>query len=409
MVALIILLLVSSFYFVPKKNKLAIFLLFLLKLIVTIGVYFFFYYNPLEVGDSLRTSFQNEKLFDSNYYDYVSAQIAAKGLRDNIGLVYSTWNSFGVIIYISSIYVLLGINTLNVVICNVFIASLGILRFVESFNLTSNRSVIYVLVILLFMPYHIYYDATPSKESLTLGLFLLSLAQYNSKLNGLRKNQNILSLILLTAVRPMLGVLLFVWIQRKVFLTSTKSFIYSMLGSVLFIFLTPLILQVDILEYFNLSYVFALNDMAQERLNLIGIKLKIFELFGVKDLFSLIIWAPFRLGIWLMLPFPLLELPIGGLLSLTNTNWLNFFQSGQKVFRSLGVLYYLPYLALFLIRIKFFFRNELAMLTLFISVLISSYTFINSSRYRLIIEPLIIAQVITRKYDAKSYSSYYVA
>lgn len=389
------------FFFVSRRNKLVVLFLFLAKVILTVGVYFIFYYSPLDVGNSLRTSFQNESLYDSNYYDYISAKIASRGLGEGVSLIYSTWNSFGVILYISTIYSLLGVNTVYVVIINVFIVSLGIVRFVESFNILSNRVFLYIVSALFFMPYQIYHDATPSKESLTLGLFLLSLSEYNVSLSSIKNKQNYTSLILLTLVRPMLGALIFVWMQRWALFKSSRSFLYTLAGIILFIFLTPLLLRVDIFQYLSLSSIFDLNDLAQERLSLSGIKLRIFETFGAKDLVSLVVWAPLRLVIWLFLPFPLIEFPIENLFSLNEVNWLLFVQSGQKIFRTLGVLYYLPYLIIFLFSLKSVYKSEMGVFILFIGLLISSYTFINSSRYRLVIEPLIIAQVIIRKYDSK--------
>jgi len=380
-------------------------MLLILKLLLTVLIFHSFYSAPLELGGSLRTHFQNEELFDSNYYDYVSAKIASSTLGESIGLIYSTWNSFGVILYISTIYKCFGINTVNVVICNVFIVSLGIIKLVKSLNLTDNKRHILVLTILLFMPYHVYHDATPSKESLTIGLFLLSLAEYIKMIVSKKENYNFLSLVLLTLVRPMLGILVFVWIQRNKLFASGRSFIYFIIGFVLFFYLTPIILHVDLLEYLKVSNIFVLNDLAQERLALSGIKLRIFELFGASNFLSLILYSPVRLIIWLILPFPLLELPIDGVIKLSALNWLDYVQSGQKLFRTIGVLYYLPFLSLFLLNWQRSVRSDLGRFIFFISLLISSYTFINSSRYRLIVEPLIIVQVLTSKYETEGISS----
>ena len=383
-----------------------------IKLILTILVSVIFVQLPLLEGDSLRTSFQDTRLQDSNYYDYIAIKLVNIGLgEDSFHLLFSTWSSFGIISYIYMVYYIFGINYLAIVIVNSALSVLGIYFIYRIFILSSSiRSPKYIAYGIL-LPLYVYYDATPSKETLTFlfvaaSLFYNFRLKYSSKYLGL-----ILSLFGLFIIRPNVGLLLlgfFVVASDKVWTFRNFASILIMIFPVYYLVDKLIGVQAIIDSYFSFDTLLKLKNEANDLVIQSKLKLKIIELFDATSLAKLVLFMPVRLMIWLILPFPILYFNVYELmkeLTSIELHWLSFYHNAYSVLRSINVvliIYFIYKIGVYL------FKNGLSSLSpsqryillyiIYIGVVVSSFSFANSSRYRVLIEPLIFSLFISIRY-----------
>tara|TARA_B100000787_G_C16190073_1_gene296952 strand:+ start:1109 stop:2464 length:1356 start_codon:yes stop_codon:yes gene_type:complete len=413
------LLLCMSSYFIfglilqlKEKNNFNWFKVLSIKLILTILIAIIFVQFPLLEGDTLRTSFQDTRLQDSNYYDYIALELVNIGLnKDTFHLLFSTWSSFGIISYIYTVYTIFGTNYLVIVIVNSALSVLGISFIYKILILNTNNSNLKSISYGILLPLFVYYDATPSKETLTF-LFIVASLFYNYRLKYSKKYLGLIfSLLGLFIIRPNVALLLlgFFLISKNKIL-SFNTFISGLILTFPVYYLVDKIIGVQTIidSYFSIDTLLELKSKANNLVIQSPLKLKIIELFDGTTFTKLVLFIPFRLIIWLVLPFPLLYLNFYELFENFITiefNWLSFYHNSYSILRSFNVILLMYFI--YNISTKLL-KNGLSYLSpeqkyifnciIYLGVVISTFSFANSSRYRILIEPLVFALFISMKY-----------
>lgn len=411
-VFLAFLIIIFSLIFYRKTEDPIWFLVLGLKLSITALISFVFIQHPLVEIDSLRTSIQDSRLQDSNYYDYVAFELFHEGLNvNNFHKLFSTWSSFGVILHNYVIYVLFGPSYSNIFIINSIYSLLGA-YFIHKIFLLKNIYSKYTPFVCC-LPLICYYDATPSKETLTFLFISSTLYLYIKSLHTKKMNFSFfaLSVLGLTFIRPNLSVLVLIFIFLVSILNKVnyKSLIIQLVVLSVSIFLLNNILGIQnlIAAYFDLNNVLEMKSLGNNLVVDSGIKSTIINLFDSRDVKSLILYAPIRGLIWLVLPFPFVYLNFFDLLY--NNDYMFFYQKSYHIIRSLNIiiLIYSLYKGLYLNRIKKIFKRfkiELFFI-LFFTVIVSSFSFSNSSRYRILIEPIMVAIFASQVNSKTKYKS----
>ncbi len=413
------LLLCMSSYFIfglilqlKEKNNFNWFNVLSIKLILTILVAVIFVQLPLLEGDTLRTSFQDGRLMDSNYYDYIALELVNIGLnKDTFHLLFSTWSSFGVISYIYIVYFIFGTNYLVIIIVNSALSVLGISFIYKILSLNTNNRNLKSISYGILLPLFVYYDATPSKETLTF-LFIAASLFYNYRLKYSKKYLALIfSLLGLFIIRPNVALLLlgfFLISKKKLLSINTFISILIIIFPVYYIVDKIIGVQTIIDSYFSLDTLLKMKSKANDLVIQSPLKIKIIELFDGTTFTKLVLFIPFRLIIWLVLPFPILYFNFYELYEnfiSMELNWLSFYHNSYSILRSFNVIFLMYFI--YKISIKLL-KNGLSYLSpeqkyifnyiIYIAVVVSSFSFANSSRYRILIEPLVFALFISMKY-----------
>jgi hypothetical protein len=426
------------FKFWNKKNIIKVQLwtfIYFLKIFFSIIFLYFFIATPLIPIDKLRTSFQDPLLTDSNFYDFIALEIKKNGLFDNFNLFFSTWLSFGIILYTYLIYFFMGTSILYITFCNCFLILISSLFFSSSVKIFINDLKDYkfgLISLFMILPYCTYYDLTPSKE--TLSVFVLSYFFYQlSKYVYSKENRRIfnlfLSISLVFFVRPNLGVLI---IPILLFFLHKKISILKLSVSIIFLFTLILIyfhftigLDTILNAYTDFSRV---TENQQNNADLVsngdGVKSYIFLLFSPTGLFSTLFLFPFRLIIWLLLPFPYIFFDFSQIFALPDTlssNWNLYYRIPESIFRLASthlIISSLPFI--YLTVKKIYWRQNLNYLLNFtwlfflvLTIALSTFNFANGGRYRIVIEPFYFLLVIfgfhLSKFKIKTISMYYIS
>lgn len=391
--------------------------IYFFKLFLSIIFLYLFIATPLIPIDKLRSSFQDPLLTDSNFYDYIALEIKKNGLFDNYNLFFSTWLSFGIILYTYIIYLLMGTSILYITFCNCFLILISSLFLSSSIKIFFNDLKDYkfgLISFFLILPYCTYYDLTPSKE--TLSVFVLSYFFYQlSKYVFGHLNSSILrlflSLCLIFFIRPNLG---FLVIPIVLFYLQKKISIFKLAFSISFLFAFIIIyfqytigLDTILNSYTDFS---RLAENQQNNAELVsngdGIKNYIFLLFSPNGFYSTLLLFPFRLIIWFLLPFPYILFDLSQILNLPNflnSNWNLYYRIPEAISRLLSthlIISSLPFIW-FTIKKQNIDRNNINNLTNFtwlfflvLTIALSTFNFANGGRYRIVVEPFYFLLVI---------------
>jgi hypothetical protein len=391
--------------------------IYFLKIFFSIIFLYFFIATPLIPIDKLRTSFQDPLLTDSNFYDFIALEIKKNGLFDNFSLFFSTWLSFGIILYTYLIYLFMGTSILYVTFCNCFLILISSLFFSSSVKNFINDFKDYkfgFISLFMILPYCTYYDLTPSKE--TLSVFVLSYFFYQlSKYIYSKANPSILNLFLSISliffVRPNLGVLvipiLFFYLQKKISIFKLAFSIFFLFAFIIIYFQYTIGLDTILNSYTDFS---RLAENQQNNADLVsngdGVKNYIFLLFSPTGLFSTIFLFPFRLIIWLLLPFPYIFFDFSQIFALPytlNSNWNLYYRIPEALSRLLSthlIISSMPFIW-FTIKKQNFDRNNINNLKNFtwlfflvLTIALSTFNFANGGRYRIVVEPFYFLLVI---------------
>lgn len=400
-------------------------LIFILKIVITYFFVKYFFYLPLQPMDLMRTSTQDSLLTDSNYYDYIGAEIVRNGVIENIHLVFSTWLSFGVISYIVIVYYIFGISTLYIALFNCLLILGFAIYLTRTVNLlveNSESKYWQVLMLSMLLPYESYYDSMPSKEPLSLffmyaSIYYLTLIYKNKtlKINSFESIGFFSSSMLLIMVRANLGILIIVFGSFFIF---KRVKIYKFLFS--FIVLTTLIftfleLTIGFENFFNsYSDVQKLNETRQKGIELTTddspLKSFMANSFSANNLLTTILFFPIRLIIWVFLPYPFILPDFKTILfmpEILKNDWHSYYKTPQILCRITST-WIILYLTPFIVRPLFLKKNEnkngwtfLFLLCMYLTVIISTNNFVNGGRYRTVVEPLFLALGIIGMYRYK--------
>jgi hypothetical protein len=410
--------------------------LFSVKISLSYLLLTFFWVMPLESNGFLRTSVQDALVTDANYYDYAALEIAKSGLSNNIDLFFSTWLSFGVITYLYLIYATLGQSILYVILVNSVLILWAVLLLgatvakvypEKSHNAIHNR-----LAFIMLLPYGAYYDASPSKEPLTIlaiCLFIYYLAdlinQPKVKLWSSFGWKLLLGFIFTMLIRPNLAILIL--IPTFILLWNKIKRINLLFSIVLILVLLYGFIELSVgfsafynafTDYEKLSAI--RNSSIELVTNNEGVKGVIATNLAPDNLSKLVFLAPIRFLIWFLLPFPfimpnwidVLNMPI-----LLHSDWNTFFRLPETVLRMMSTWIIILFIPVFIkIIAKTYNKSEykflLKIFLVFFIVLtlaLSSYNFINGGRYRVVLEPLYFTICVIGSDSKKILHSRYLA
>lgn len=410
-------------------------LVFSIKIVVSIIILSLFWLLPLEANGLLRTPVQDPLVTDANYYDYAAMEMAKNGFSNSIDLLFSTWLSFGVIAYLYGIYMILGKSILYVVLTNVILilwaalllrATVKKLYSGDEKDIGHNR-----IAFIMLLPYGIYYDASPSKESLTIFticLFLYFLANLikhpNVKFKSYSGLKLLIAFVLVMFVRPNLAVLIL--IPTFIILWKYINKFNLMLSAVLIFSLLYSFIEfsVGFSSFYNAFTDFEkISEVRNSTIELVtnnqGIKSAIANYFAPDTTIKTLLGAPIRFLIWLLLPFPFILPDWEAIFNMPNfllSDWNAYFRLPEYVLRLMStwlIIFLLPVFTKTLLR---FYRGlipntALKLLLVFFVVLtlaLSTYNFINGGRYRVVVEPLYFTICVIGSEKNKIINSRYI-
>jgi hypothetical protein len=425
------------------KLRLKWIVLFSAKVLLSLLVLKVFWLLPLEKNGFLRTDYQDSLTTDSNFYDYIGLEIAKNGISQSFGLLFSTWLSFGIVFYIYFIYSFIGENILFITLSNVLL-TLGSLIFIrlsvfKNYNDNRNENIINYIPFVLLIPYVSYYDSVPSKEPLCyFGLSYLiysTTSILNSSKTSIysRNLYNLLfSIIILTIVRPNFGILTLFptfYLLRKRLKPFVITYITILVGLIVY-FAVDFVIGVNsfVDSYTYLTNSAEINDGVQASIQKTssdgGIKNLIANTFAPSGMFQTILFTPFRIVIWLVLPFPFIipnVLIFRGHADIFGTDWNLFFRFVEQSMRMLSSMFIVLLFPLFIracinfvkLRQKFANSIDRTLLIFFFSIIIplTITNFIDGGRYRVLVEPLYFLICICQYKNfniVRDYSVYYV-
>ena len=392
-------------------------LLFALKLVLNVASTYYLWFEPL-APDLLRVMEGESfvKLQDSNLYDYYALKAAENGILQSWDFLNFTWLSFGITSYLAIIYSLLGVSVAYVSMCNALLSLVGLIMLCATLRLLFEAQRKWDWVALsAFIPSIAYYDATPAKEPLTQALYLSGLYAITALLWKRQIQFNRIMLVLL-----MLGLLALVRVNVVFMLLIACS--YPVLHRVgiwkslaVGIAVTIMVVFVYITLYDSpqvLSSVFELEGRITSVASLVeergaegatGLKQVVSEAFAPRSASHLLLWSPLRPVIWFYLPYPLLIPSFNGLTNVPSlfleARMAKVFVPHELAFTFSGYLLILatPYLigaCLSFFRGNFF-NLSLLLFNIFIpALLIGNLQFIMGRRYRILIEPIVLATVL---------------
>lgn len=344
---------------------------------ILILCYLFFWYDPLIDSDSLVTTTQLPELTDSNYYLYLSESIS-KNLWQNLYLANSTWLSQGVVLYGTFIYVIFGVYPIFITFINSILFIVLTSKFIKSYDLKVENG--FFILLMIISPFTLSYFSILSKEILSVAGLLWFFSNYI-------KSSTFKSLFMpsffLLVIRPNLALILFFCFFIYNF---RRNFILIILSVIVF-FLSIDLFQNLFEAYGSITTILDRNIGALANKNS-AIKELIFNLVIHDSVFLNIIFSPLRALIWIISPFPLLEIPI---LQIFDNSELIKFGSRLTAARSISTIFVVLSIIYMIFNIKSI-PKKLNFLVFFLVITvftISFNSFFEGARYRIIIEPFL--------------------
>lgn len=385
---------------------------FLLKLTLAFVITSYLWAEPLTQLGWLRVTVAVPGIQDSNLYDYQALQAAQNGFRAEY--INFTWQSTGIVLYVATIYSLFGVSVWYVAMFNAVLALLGALALagiLTSVDPEHRRQWQWIRLAML-IPYVAYYDATPAKEPLTVGLFyvtLLFMLRLITRRGPLGRNGLLAlgGLALLTVVRPNVALLLLIPNVLVLVLRLGVKRGVAMLALALTLVLSLIALTGNfervLYTYFNPDgWLSTLAKFWADRVE-IGdhpLKLLVGELLLPRTLADMALLAPVRTVVWFFLPYPIIVPNWDTLFSLrallvSNPIGVVLFGADLPALLSTWMLIGLSPFVAAAVFARRTWRNpgfQLVLLNLFsILLVISNLQFIMGRRYRTLLEPLILA------------------
>jgi hypothetical protein len=300
---------------------------------------------------------------DSNIYDLDAKRLVEHGLLSLEGLS-GAWLSFGVVRYIAIIYKLFGVSVLYVSMFNALLSLVacifltGTLKTLDLRNLRKWQLTKYGM----FLPILAYYDATPSKEPLTLaaffmGLFFLSKMLYSKRDENLYFGMLMIACILLALTRISV-LLLFIAISVSLGIFSPRM---GTARRTVLACIVPLLLCGIFwvtyswvvgrkLDSSNLRESFvsiaAHLDQAKKQLAVKKeasgghpLKVKVLELLFPQSIWTHLAFSPVRTVLWVYSPYPLIIPDVYKLIQsreIVHTNYRDYISITAHVFPQLS-------------------------------------------------------------------------
>jgi hypothetical protein len=323
-----------SFLFIHKAKEAGVIkseaqwmAVFLIKIILTVVITKYFWVQTL--GDWLREEF----FFDPTAYDLYGTLIAQGGFGSSMELSrVGGFNTYGIIWYIGLIYKLFGVSTVYVALFNTLFSLIAFLSVTGILVLFTGCQLPWqVMRFGLFFPEIAYYDSIPAKEPLTVGLFALSLyffCRCTFKPHSFRLIlYTSISFAGLVLIRPPV-VLLWLIVAIVIFLKGKPlTWKKAMLGNWPIVYKTPL-KRLGIVAIICIMGVLVLKVMAPDMGELLKeeisleskaqlaedvreqlpsdnpAKQEIHERFVPHNFKELLLYAPIKIGMFLLGPFP---------------------------------------------------------------------------------------------------------
>ncbi|MDI9364550.1 MAG: hypothetical protein QM541_06345 [Flavobacterium sp.] len=402
---------VASFIFLlilntlQKKNSFISYkwyYIFQLKLFVTILCAVLFFFIPL--GNNIATTTQDSRLIDSTYYNSIAKILATDGIIKNLELAYSGWQTGGITVVVGFLYTIFSHSTLTIIIVNSFSISTGaLLCYVlakKAINSNINQKLFYFFP---FLPIESFYDMSPSKEPFSLILlyailyFLYSLHDkikwYN--LAGLAMSVTLLYMVRLNLLAAVIGAFL---LYKAFYNISLKNMVLVIIVALLTGFI---LIYSNSLEYLATPYLDleGVGRQIEQKEANDGLKALIINTFAATSVFSLIAYLPIRAIVWMFLPFPFLffsskyfsELFTSNLLNTDPFFWFHFFVDACSKVDSFIMILSFPFFLHFLFNMKLLIKTNfgffIVIFFFFLLFTLSTYSFIEGTRYRSVLEP----------------------
>ncbi|MCC7361493.1 MAG: hypothetical protein IT317_18545 [Anaerolineales bacterium] len=385
---------------------------FLLKLTLSFLITSYLWAEPLTKLNLLRVAAVVPGVQDSNLYDYQAVLAATSGFR--LEVLNFTWQSFGIVTYLASIYRVFGVSVWYVALFNAVLALLGVIALaglLTTLDPAHRRQWQWARFAML-IPYVAYFDATPAKEPLTFGLFyftLLFMVRLIIRQGSLARNgfMALAGLAFLALVRPNVALLLLIPNILVLVLRLGARRGLAMLGLALLLVLGLMSVTGNVARimnnYFNPeAWLAALAKFWADR-QAVGdhpLKLLVGDLLLPRSLAGLVALAPVRAVVWFFLPYPIIVpnfetlLNLRGLLATDPIQVVLFGADLSALISTWLLILWSPFLAaaVFARRTWRSPGFKLILLNLFSLVLIiSNIQFIMGRRYRTLLEPLIFA------------------
>lgn len=384
------------------------FYVFQIKLTVSLVLAAFFLFLPL--GKDVSTTQQYPPLIDATFYNYLAKVLAHDGILNNIDLAYSGWQTGGIAIVTGIIYTVFSSSTLTIIIVNSLLITFScLLIFILAKSIFKTQNVQTFFFLLPFLPMESSYDIVPSKEVFSV-FFIVSLLYLTFLLV---KKQNILNWVLvliccflLFLMRFNLLVSLFFYAILFLFFfrASVKKILLSLGLTSLVVFLSLSVGSVGniVFRYLDFGIINAMIDIKDTNN---GLKKIIIDTFAATSLPKMIGFLPIRALIFLFLPFPILLFApsyINDLIQLKSIHtdsyfWFHFYIEGSAKLDAFFMLIAFPFFILFLSQLKQNIQDSYGYFFLFFFVFmllsLSTFNFVEGTRYRALIEPLYYAMV----------------
>jgi hypothetical protein len=371
------------------------------KIVVTSLIFYFAWMHPLSELGKLRIPDQlGGGFIDANYYDYLGFELAGSSFKDAQDYLFATWLSFGVVFYNGLIYYLFGGQAVNILIINIIMSSaVDYLIFKLLFKKVKH---ILFFLIPLFL-YVIFYTISPGKEAISNLFFFLSIyITYDIISNNKRSFINYFikafALIVLCCMRINLAFLIclidfyiifsYAKSHRKYFISSIIIILSLLLFFVIKLYSLEVLASIlDVDKYLSNQYQYLSTKS--------GLTFYIADLLMPTSVVLYLLLAPIRAIAWLIGPFPALDFSIFSCIY-DECSFYSIFSRSESFFRSLSG--FMNSIFLF-----FIFKNwgkfksvevqkiwDIFFPALIISTLIiSTLTFLEGARYRVIIEPIL--------------------
>lgn len=339
--------------------------------------YLFFWYYPLAEAGLLITTSQRPELTDSNYYLYLS-EIISNDISENFYLANSTWLSQGVVLYGAFIYFLFGAHPIFITFINSILFTFLISKFLNSYNFKIENG--FFIFLMIVSPFTLSYFSILSKELLSVVGLLWFFSNY---INSSTFRNLVLPSLFLLIVRPNLALILFFCF----FIYNFRKNFILIVFSVIILFLMIDSFQNLFEAYGSISIILERNIGALANKNS-AIKELIFNLVIYDSVFLNIIFSPLRALIWIVSPFPILDIPI---LQIFDNSELIKFGSRLSAARSISTIFIVLSLIYITLNIKLI-PKKLNFLVFFLVItvfLISFNSFFEGARYRVILEPFL--------------------
>lgn len=391
--------LATKFLFIKGKIKHpnSLLLLLSLKVFISALVYYFLWYQPLSNLGALFLENQAETGFqDAMFYQFHATQIAQLDPTEWWQASSVTWQSEGIILYLSAIFKLFGDAMYNVTFLNILLSYLSILLILSIGELGQAK----FAGLAIILPHTLYYDIPPGKEALTTFLAYSTIASvyYSTLLRPPKQFVSVLlgasALILLLMVRANVALLLTFAIFISLIILhrgiSSQTLIFSIVGVAI---------------YFSAQTFFSANVESQiaaigsgvDRLNEedSSTKTKIVNIIYTESAIANLLFSPSYAVIWLLSPLPNLGLDLlyAGLIKRDSYAIYSFGPYFSRLAASIILLimaFQIPIWSRLLLAVKAMPAIRYVFtINLILVIAISYNNLIQGARYRVIVEPII--------------------